>query len=127
MSQREAKGELRMPRTPDDVKKLAKESGAKIVDLRFIDMPGMWQHFSIPVEDLDDDLFTEGIGFDGSSIRGFQQIHESDMLLIADADSARMDPVLTIPTLDIICDVQDPITRKPYSRDPRYITRKAEA
>ncbi len=116
-----------MPHTPADVKKLAKESGAKIVDLRFIDMPGMWQHFSIPVEDLDDDLFTEGIGFDGSSIRGFQQIHESDMLLIADADSARMDPVLTIPTLDIICDVQDPITRKPYSRDPRYITRKAEA
>ncbi len=116
-----------MPRTPDDVKKLAKESGAKIVDLRFIDLPGMWQHFSIPVEDLDEDLFTEGIGFDGSSIRGFQQIHESDMILIADAETAVMDPVLSIPTMNIICNVFDPLTRKPYSRDPRYVAQKAEA
>jgi glutamine synthetase len=116
-----------MPRTPVDVKKLAKESGAKIVDLRFIDLPGMWQHFSIPVEDLDEDLFTEGIGFDGSSIRGFQQIHESDMLLIADAETAVMDPVLSIPTMNIICNVFDPLTRKPYSRDPRYVAQKAEA
>jgi glutamine synthetase len=116
-----------MPRTPDDVKKLAKESGAKIVDLRFIDLPGMWQHFSIPVEDLDEDLFTEGIGFDGSSIRGFQQIHESDMILIADAETAVMDPVLSIPTMNIICNVFDPLTRKPYSRDPRHVAQKAEA
>ena len=116
-----------MPRTPNDVKKLAKEAGAKIVDLRFIDLPGMWQHFSLPVEDLEDDLFSEGIGFDGSSIRGFQQIHESDMLLIADADTAVMDPTLSIPTLNIICNVFDPITRKPYSRDPRYVAQKAEA
>ena len=116
-----------MPRTPDDVKKLAKDSGAKIVDLRFIDLPGMWQHFSIPVEDLDDDLFSEGIGFDGSSIRGFQQIHESDMLLIADAETAQMDPVLSIPTLNIICNVFDPLSRKPYSRDPRHVAQKAEA
>ncbi len=116
-----------MPRTPTDVKKLAKEAGAKIVDLRFIDLPGMWQHFSIPVEDLDDDLFSEGIGFDGSSIRGFQQIHESDMILIADADTAVMDPALSIPTLNIICNVFDPTTRKPYSRDPRYVAQKAEA
>ncbi|SPE24359.1 glutamine synthetase [Candidatus Sulfotelmatomonas gaucii] len=116
-----------MPRTPNDVKKLAKEAGAKIVDLRFIDLPGMWQHFSLPVEDLDDDLFSEGIGFDGSSIRGFQQIHESDMLLIADADTAVMDPTLSISTMNIICNVFDPITRKPYSRDPRYVAQKAEA
>ena len=116
-----------MPRTPDDVKKLAKESGAKIVDLRFIDLPGMWQHFSIPVEDLDEDLFSDGIGFDGSSIRGFQQIHESDMILIADADTAVMDPVLSVPTLNIICNVFDPLTRKPYSRDPRHVAQKAEA
>jgi glutamine synthetase len=116
-----------MPRTPNDVKKLAKEAGAKIVDLRFIDLPGMWQHFSIPVEDLDEDLFTEGIGFDGSSIRGFQQIQESDMILIADADSAVMDPVLSVPTLNLICNVFDPISRKPYSRDPRYVAQKAEA
>ena len=116
-----------MARTPEDVKKLAKDAGSKIVDLRFIDLPGMWQHFSIPVEDLEDDLFSEGIGFDGSSIRGFQQIHESDMLLIADAESAVVDPVLSVPTLNLICDVYDPITRKPYSRDPRYVAKKAEA
>ena len=116
-----------MPRTPDDVKKLAKDAGAKIVDLRFIDLPGMWQHFSIPVEDLDDDLFSDGIGFDGSSIRGFQQIHESDMLLIADAETAYADPVLSVPTLNIICNVFDPLTRKAYSRDPRYVAQKAEA
>ncbi len=115
-----------MPRTPDDVKKLAQEAGVKMVDLRFIDLPGMWQHFTLPVEDLDDDLFSEGIGFDGSSIRGFQQIHESDMLLVADAETAQVDPVLQVPTLDIICNVVDPISRKPYSRDPRYIAQKAE-
>jgi glutamine synthetase len=116
-----------MPRTPNDVKKLAKDAGTKIVDLRFIDLPGMWQHFSLPVEDLDDDLFSDGIGFDGSSIRGFQQIHESDMLLVADAESAVVDPVLSVPTMNIICNVIDPISRKPYSRDPRYIAQKAEA
>ena len=116
-----------MPRTPNDVKKLAKDAGVKIVDLRFIDLPGMWQHFSIPVEDLDDDLFSEGIGFDGSSIRGFQQIHESDMLLIADAETAVIDPVLSVPTMNIICNVFDPMSRKPYSRDPRYVAQKAEA
>ncbi len=116
-----------MPRTPDDVRKLAKEAGVKIVDLRFIDLPGMWQHFSIPIEDLEDDLFSDGIGFDGSSIRGFQQIHESDMLLIADADTAFVDPVLQAPTINIICNVFDPLSRKPYSRDPRYVAQKAEA
>ena len=115
-----------MPRTPEDVRKLAKDAGIKIVDLRFVDLPGMWQHFSIPVQDLDDDLFSEGIGFDGSSIRGFQQIHESDMILLPDADSAVVDPVLQVPTINIICDVYDPITRKAYSRDPRHVARKAE-
>ena len=116
-----------MPKTANDVAKLAKDAGVKIVDFRFIDLPGMWQHFSLPVEDLEDDLFSDGIGFDGSSIRGFQQIHESDMLLIADADTAVVDPVLQVPTLNIICDVQDPISRKPYSRDPRHVAKKAEA
>jgi len=115
-----------MPRTPDAVRKLATEAGVKFVDLRFVDLPGMWQHFSIPVEDLEDDLFSEGIGFDGSSIRGFQQIHESDMLLIADAETAYVDPVLQVPTLDLICNVLDPITRERYSRDPRYVAQKAE-
>jgi glutamine synthetase len=119
--------EQQMPRTPEEVKKLAKDAGIKIVDLRFIDLPGMWQHFSIPVEDLDDSLFSDGIGFDGSSIRGFQQIHESDMLLIADAETAVVDPVLSVPTMNIICDVYDPITRNAYSRDPRHVAKKAEA
>ena len=116
-----------MAKTPEEVRQVAKKAGVKIVDLRFVDLPGMWQHFSIPVEDLDDDLFTEGAGFDGSSIRGFQQIHESDMLLIADAETAYVDPTREIPTLNLICNVFDPISRKAYSRDPRHIAQKAEA
>jgi glutamine synthetase len=116
-----------MAKTPDEVKQLIKKAGVKIVDLRFVDLPGMWQHFSIPAEDVDDDLFAEGIGFDGSSIRGFQQINESDMLLFPDPETAYVDPILQIPTLSIICDVKDPITGKPYSRDPRFIVQKAEA
>jgi len=116
-----------MPKTPNEVQKLAKDRGIKIVDLRFVDLPGVWQHFSIPVEDLNDDLFEEGIGFDGSSIRGFQAIHESDMLLVADAETACADPILEVPTLNLICNVLDPITRQHYSRDPRYIAQKAES
>ena len=116
-----------MAKTPDEVRKLAQEGGAKIVDLRFVDLPGIWQHFSLPVRDLSDDLFQEGIGFDGSSIRGFQQIQESDMLLIADPETAYIDPVLEIPTISLICNVFDPVTREAYTRDPRHITRKAEA
>jgi glutamine synthetase len=115
-----------MPKNASEVGKLAKDAGVKIVDLRFVDLPGVWQHFSIPAEDLGPDLFDEGIGFDGSSIRGFQAIHESDMLLIADPETAHVDPMLQIPTLSLICNVLDPITRQPYSRDPRYIAKKAE-
>jgi glutamine synthetase len=115
-----------MPKTPNDLRQLAKDAGVKIIDLKFVDLPGVWQHFSIPVRDLQDDLFSEGVGFDGSSIRGFQQIHESDMLLIADADTAWVDPTLTVPTMNLVCNVLDPVTRKPYSRDPRYIAQKAE-
>src|SRR5437868_12156955 len=106
---------------------LAHKQGLKIVDLKFIDLIGTWQHFSIPVQELTKGLFSEGIGFDGSSIRGFQQIHESDMLLIPDPSTAIVDPVLKVPTLTISCDVIDPITREPYSRDPRYVGKKAEA
>jgi len=116
-----------MPKTANEVIKLAKDTGVKIVDLRFVDLPGKWQHFSIPVEDLNEDLFAEGAGFDGSSIRGFQQINESDMLLFPDPETAYVDPCLQIPTLSIICDVKDPVSGKPYSRDPRYIVQKAEA
>ncbi len=115
-----------MTKTAKDVISLAKEKGVAIVDLRFIDLPGVWQHFSIPAEDLDEALFEEGIGFDGSSIRGFKEIHESDMLLVADPETAYVDPMLRVPTLDLICNVFDPVTREPYSRDPRYIAQKAE-
>jgi glutamine synthetase len=115
-----------MSKTPDDVGQLAKEAGVEIVDLKFTDLPGVWQHFSIPAEDLSNELFAEGIGFDGSSIRGFQLIHESDMLLVADPDTACVDPVLEVPTLNLICNVLDPVTRQRYSRDPRYIAQKAE-
>ena len=96
--------------TPSDVLKLAKEKGVAIVDLRFIDMPGLWQHFSIPVAELSEELFAEGIGFDGSSIRGFQAINESDMLLFPDPTTAQLDPFTAVPTLVLICDVKDPIT-----------------
>ena len=114
-----------MTKTPQDVVKTAQE--VQIVDLRFTDLPGVWQHFSIPARNLTEELFEEGIGFDGSSIRGFKEIHESDMLLMVDPNTAFVDPVLEVPTLAIICDVYDPITRQPYTRDPRYIARKAEA
>jgi glutamine synthetase len=113
--------------TPRETMKLAKERGARIVDLRFIDVPGLWQHFSIPVHDLNEELFSEGIGFDGSSIRGYQSIDESDMLLMPDPNTAAMDPFTAVPTLVLICNVRDPITAKPYTRDPRYVAQKAEA
>src|SRR5438105_15447876 len=115
------------PKTsPKDVLKLAKEQQVKIVDLRFVDLPGTWQHFAIPVEEASEGLCTDGIGFDGSSIRGFQHIHESDMLLMPDPTSVFIDPVLEVKTLDLVCDVIDPLTRQPYSRDPRYVAKKAE-
>jgi glutamine synthetase len=119
--------EAYMAKTPSDVVQLARESGIKMIDLRFVDMPGTWQHFSIPAREFSEALFEEGIGFDGSSIRGFQEIHESDMLLLLDAETAFIDPVLEVPTMVVFCDVYDPVTRQPYSRDPRYVTRKAEA
>jgi len=115
-----------MANTPKDVIELAKSAGIQIIDFRFIDLPGLWQHFSIPVEDLTLDRFEEGLGFDGSSIRGYKEIHESDMLLLPDPTTAYVDPMLNIPTLDIICNIFDPVTREPYDRDPRYIAQKAE-
>jgi glutamine synthetase len=113
--------------TPDDVMKLARERGAKMVDVKFTDVPGTWQHFSVPFSAFDEDVFEEGLGFDGSSIRGFQDINESDMLLMPDPETAFMDPFTAVPTLSLICDVAEPgATHRPYSRDPRYIARKAE-
>jgi glutamine synthetase len=114
-------------RTPDDVFELCKANGIKMVDVRFTDLPGTWQHFTIPVQELSDSCFDEGLGFDGSSIRGFKQIHESDMLLKLDPTSAFVDPVLRVPTLAIIGDVYDPISGAAYDRDPRQIAKRAEA
>jgi glutamine synthetase len=114
-----------MAKTAAEVLKLAKDT--QMVDYRFIDLFGTWQHFSSPTRELTDEIFEEGIGFDGSSIRGFQEIHESDMLLMPDPTTAFIDPVLEVPTLAIICDVYDPISGEPYTRDPRYVARKAEA
>lgn len=112
--------------SPEKVIEMAKAKGLQIVDLRFTDLFGMWQHFSIPVTELSSDLFEEGIGFDGSSIRGFQTIDESDMILVADAGSATVDPISRIPTMLLVCDVHDPITRGRYTRDPRFVADKAE-
>jgi glutamine synthetase len=115
------------PRDAKEVLELIKEKGIQIVDLRFTDLPGSWQHFSIPAGVLSEGDFVDGVGFDGSSIRGFQVINESDMLVFPDPATAFVDPALKVPTLSIICDIRDPITRQPYTRDPRYIARKAES
>src|SRR5207248_10215842 len=120
--------EVRAKTSPKEVIERARESGIKIVDYKFVDLPGMWQHFSVPLSELTEGVFSEGIGFDGSSIRGFQKIHESDMLLLPDPDTAFLDPACSIPTLSVICDVTQPGgTGERYSRDPRFIAKKAEA
>ncbi len=112
--------------TPKEVLEMAKAEGAKVVDVRFMDFPGVWQHMTIPMGELDESTFEDGIGFDGSSIRGWQPIHASDMLLIPDPATAKMDPFYEAPTLVLIGDIVDPLTREPYTRDPRHIARKAE-
>jgi len=112
--------------TPQDVIAFAQEKGVKFVDFKFVDLPGTWQHFSSPISELDEDSFEKGLGFDGSSIRGFQKIHESDMLLMPDPATAIVDPVCKIPTLSIVCDVRDPISGELYTRDPRHVAKKAE-
>ena len=109
-----------------DALEMAKKNKVEIVDLKFVDFPGLWQHFSIPAAELSAELFEEGLGFDGSSIRGFQSINESDMILLPDADTAMMDPFTEHSTISFICNVLDAITRESYTRDPRYITQKAE-
>jgi glutamine synthetase len=118
---------VQRPASAEEAIELARESGVQIVDLKFTDLPGLWQHFSIAIPELNKGLFEEGIGFDGSSIRGFQEIQESDMLLKPDPSTAFLDPVCQVPTLTMICDVADPVTKQPYSRDPRYVAKKAEA
>ena len=116
-----------MTMTPTDVLRMIEERGIRMVDLKFTDVPGTWQHFSIPSRALDASIFSEGIGFDGSSIRGFQAINESDMLLVPDAATAILDPFTAEPTLSLVCTVHQPgYDIAPYTRDPRYIAGKAE-
>ena len=114
-------------KTPNDVLKVIKDDKIEMVDLRFTDLPGLWQHFSVPPHALDGDSFAAGVGFDGSSIRGFQEIQESDMLVAPDPTTAFLDPFTEAPTLVLICSISDPITGEAYSRDPRYVAQKAEA
>ena len=111
--------------TPQEVLALCREKNVKAVDLRFMDFPGLWQHFTIPVAKLEEDTFEDGIGFDGSSIRGWQAINESDMLVVPQPETAFIDPFCDLTTLAVICNIQDPITREDYSRDPRNVARKA--
>jgi glutamine synthetase len=111
--------------TPKQVLQKVKSENIEFIDCRFMDFPGLWQHTTYPVSELNEDSFTEGFGFDGSAIRGWQAINESDMLIVPVADTAKVDPFYARPTLSLICDIKDPITKKSYSRDPRSIARKA--
>ncbi|MGR3311474.1 MAG: type I glutamate--ammonia ligase [Candidatus Brocadiales bacterium] len=112
--------------TPRDVLELCKVKGVKIVDFRFVDFLGTWQHFSVPLRELTEDTFKEGCGFDGSSIKGWQAINVSDLLVIPDPTTATIDPFTEVTTLLLVCDVADPITKESYTRDPRAVAKKAE-
>jgi glutamine synthetase len=111
--------------TPKELLAYVREKEVRAIDLRFMDFPGLWQHFSIPAEALDESTFEDGIGFDGSSIRGWQAINESDMLVLPAPETAFLDPFSRVPTLTIICNIQDPVTKEDYTRDPRNVARKA--
>ena len=111
--------------TPKDVIKQIADEGIEFVDFRFCDLPGLMQHYTIPARVLDESVFEEGLGFDGSSIRGFQEIQESDMLLVPDAGTTYVDEFRQHKTLNIHCYVRDPLTGESYSRDPRYVDTKA--
>ena len=113
-------------KTADDVIKLIKDEEVEYVDIRFCDLPGVVQHFSIPASAFDESVFEDGLAFDGSSVRGFQSIHESDMMLLPDPETARIDPFRSAKTVNLNFFVHDPFTREAYSRDPRNVARKAE-
>ena len=116
-----------MAKSGKDILKQIKDEEIRFVDFRFMDFIGTWQHFAVPISSVDEDTFTDGLGFDGSSIRGWQNIDESDMLVIPEPGTAFIDPFLQVPTLVLICNIQDPITRQDYGKDPRNVARKAEA
>ncbi len=112
--------------TPQDVLEYARSRGLRIVDYKFTDLMGRWHHFSMPVHHLNEGVFEDGLGFDGSSIRAFQEIHESDMLLFPDPTTAIVDPAMEIPTLSVVCNIHDPVTKDPYNKDPRQVAIRAE-
>jgi glutamine synthetase len=116
-----------MTMSPEDVLKMADEVGARFVDIKFIDLPGRWQHFTIPTSELDEGIFEDGLGFDGSSIEGWKAIDQSDMLVVPDPSTAKLDPFIESPTISLIGDIQDPITRQGYNRDPRGVAKRAVA
>ena len=113
--------------TPPEVTAFIKDKGIKLIDFKFTDLLGTWQHFTTTLNEYGEDIFTDGLGFDGSSIRGWRAIHASDMLVIPDPATAWIDVFNAEPTLSFICTIQDPITREPYDRDPRGVAEKAEA
>ena len=113
-------------RSPAEVIKFARDSGAVVLDMKFLDFPGTWQHFTVPIDSLTEEVFEEGFGFDGSSIRGWKSINESDMIVVPDSNTAFMDPFTKDLTLNLIGNIFDPITKERYSRDPRAIAIKAE-
>jgi len=113
--------------TAHDVVKFAQENNCQMVDYKFLDFVGIWQHFSTPISEFSEDIFEEGVGFDGSSIRGWQPIHNSDMLIMPDPSTAKIDPFVQVTTLSLICNIIDPLTKEGYTRDPRFIAKKAEA
>lgn len=113
--------------TPKEFFAFAKENGAEMVDLKFCDLLGTWQHCSYPTDTLDEGTFEDGMGFDGSSIRGWQAINNSDMLAVPDASTAKMDPFFAKPTVSVLADIVDPITKEKYSKDPRNVAKKGLA
>jgi len=113
--------------TPKEVLEFAKKNKAEMVDFKFVDFPGVWQHFATPINEFTEKIFEDGSGFDGSSIRGWQAINDSDMLAVPDPSTAIMDPFTKIPTLSVVCNIKDPVRNELYPKDPRYIAQKAEA
>ncbi|WP_022665336.1 type I glutamate--ammonia ligase [Desulfospira joergensenii] len=113
--------------TPADVIAMAKENNVKVVDIRYMDFIGTWQHFSVPVGELTESIFEDGLGFDGSSMRAWQNIDNSDMIVVPEAGTAKIDPFFKVPTLAVIGNIHDPITQEAYTRDPRGIAKKVEA
>ena len=111
----------------DKVLDFVKKKKIKFVDFKFMDFPGQWQHFTVPVSEFDANSFVDGYGFDGSSIRGWKEINNSDMLIIPDANTMFVDPFVKEPTISLICDIHEPATTERYSRCPRNIAQKAEA